>query len=270
VTLVTVPGHETEAARTALREAVDALTMPKVLDVEHDDGTRSTADVPALLTQLANEINGIEPGSAGFTARSRPPMRLDALQLLTDIDRAVGARDSATRVATVHRWGQDCASALTGADLVDASRLAEDWLRGVRELLNPTPKHRLTVACPACGATKVWSHEDADNGETYARPALSIDEPSASCVCDACGARWRIELWEHLGQVLEQQKLETLAVLPYDPQSSRLRLALDPVQCDGRVRDHGAEGYRTRRCTALLDTHGQCRNAHDHEPTGEE
>jgi hypothetical protein len=269
VTVMMVPGHETEAARVALRAAVVALTTPEVLDVEREDGSLSTAVVPALLTQLAGEINGME-GVGSFTARSRPPLRLDAMQLLTDIDRVTGCRQAAGRLEAVHTWGQDCASGLAGEALLKASALAEDWLRSTRELLDPTPKRRAHgVPCPSCGATKVWSHEDADNHEHYARPALGIDETAAACICDACGARWGVELWAHLQQVLEQQKAEILAVERYDP-VPRIRLPDRPVQCQGRIRDERVSRYRTRRCTALVDAEGYCRNAHLHEPTGED
>lgn len=265
-----IKGAAVDAARDTLRRAVDELTTVRVLDVEHDDGSRSTSAAPALLTQLVRELTGMEATEGSFSARSRPPLRLDAVQLLTDIDREVGARGTPERIDAVHRWGQTCASALTGAAMVDAAALAESWLRSVRELLDPAPKRRVSAPCPACGATKVWSHEDRDNGEHYARPALTIDEPSASCLCDACGARWGIELWEHLRQVLEQQRAETLAAEPWTPDAGRLHLPAEPVQCAGRVRDHGAPGYKTRRCTFLVDAeHPVCRNVDNHEPTGE-
>lgn len=261
MTMALVPAHEVEKARAVLREAVDELSTAKVIEIEHDDGSRSHAVAPSLLAQLANDINGIEPGGS-FTARSRPPLRLDAMQLLREIDVTTCCRVTAERSLDVHTWGQRCASALTGADLIDASDTARRWLDSVREMLDPAPKRRARgVPCPRCGAAKVWAREDTDNDEAYSRPALMVDETRGACVCEACGASWGIEFWAHLAAVLEQQareEEEQMRDLTATPPATRT-MPDAPVQCSRRVPDASDEtGQRTRRCPRLLDVFEHC------------
>lgn len=268
--MATVPAQEVERARVALRDAAHALTTAQVVDVELDDGGRREVVVPALLSSLASEITDQSAPSGSFAPRSRPPLWLDAVALLDEIDRTAGASEH-TRCQDVHAWARAWSSRATGAELVAISRTVEGWLASVTELLNPTPRrHVRGVPCPACGAVKVWDREDRDNDEHHARPALRIDDQQAACVCDVCGARWGVELFAHLQMVLEheqvireQQRAETLAVESWD---GRLDLPERPVQCDGRVRDWSdEEHYRTRRCERLLDSQGRCPGADRHE-----
>lgn len=273
MTTAMIPARATETARAELRTAVDALVHPQTRDIVRDDGETSAVVAPALLSQLADDVaRSASAADGAFAARSRPPGWVEAMQLLGEVDRVVGARHPGERCEAVHRWGQTCAALPPSTALIDAADRATRWHQSVRELLDPSPKHRARgVPCPACGAEKVWDRVDHGNDEHYTRPALSVDEHAGMCVCAACEASWGIELWAHLQQVLEQQRHETLAAPSWtaevDDRTPHLNLPDTPVQCDERVRDESAPGYRSRRCPALLDRHGHCRNTDRHEDT---
>jgi len=205
------PAAEVEAARTALREAIDDLTTIGHHKLETDEGDVRHATTPPLLDQVDNEIAGNSQNAGGNSWRSKLPLWEDAMALFIDVDRHVSRYDGASRAERVRRWGAECSSG-SPATVVDAAEQAARWVESCRQLLNPKPRHRLTgQACPQCSAERVWDREDHDNGERYARPALEIDPKIGACVCRACDAQWHPELWSHLAMVLEQQRAETLA-----------------------------------------------------------
>jgi hypothetical protein len=55
----------------------------------------------------------------------------------------------------------------------------------------------------------VWSDTEQ---EWLRRPALSVDTDRIETVCAACDSRWGLEHWAYLGQILDSQQAETLAL----------------------------------------------------------
>lgn len=213
---MTLPAAEIEKARETLRAAADELTSAVTHLIERDDGSTTHVVTPAPLELIARELTG-SGRDGSFAPKSRPPVWLDALSLLEEIDHATGAAP-ARRCEEVSSWAY-AASSADGAAVVDTAEQVARWRDQVRELLDPSPRFQLRgQACPRCGAVKVWQRVDRDNGEAYARPALGIDAERGVCVCAACGASWDYELFDHLRQVLEQQRAEVLAVGPEQPE----------------------------------------------------
>lgn len=232
-----LPAAEVERAREALRSAADELTSAVTHRIERDDGSRTTTVTPAPLELIARELTG-SGRDGSFAPKSRPPVWLDALSLLEEIDHATGA-SPARRCEEVSSWAY-ARSSSDGAVAIDTAEQVTRWRNQVRELLDPSPRFQLRgQSCPRCGAVKVWQRVDRDNGEAYARPALGVDADRGVCVCSACGASWDYELWDHLVAVLEQQRAEVLAVGPGEQQRPDVAGAGDQAgvpltRCDRR------------------------------------
>ncbi len=168
MTAVMMPAQEIEQARTDLRAAVDALTTPKVVDIERDDGSRSSAVTPAPLESLAAEVGSQSAPSGSFAARSRPPLFVDAMCVLQAIDIVTSNRSPQRRCEAVHAWGYGVSSNCTGHQIVHAAQLATHWLGQVRELLNPTAKRRVRgTPCPHCGAATVEINLEPSQGSGW-------------------------------------------------------------------------------------------------------
>lgn len=216
--VLTHPAVEVDRARQTLRESVDELTTIGHHKLFLEDGTIRHATTPPLLDQVAAEIAQQSAASAGFNPRSRPPLWLDATQLLAEVDREIHGHHGPTRAERVRTWCNHVASHANPGTIIDAADSARGWVTGCRNLLDPKPKLRLRgQGCPSCAAVKVWDRTDDGADEHHARPALEIDVTRGLCVCLSCEATWAPEVWEHLTTVLAQQRQETLAVDGWDP-----------------------------------------------------
>lgn len=213
---VTQPAAEVERARLDLREAIDEITTVAHRTVERDDGTKNHFTAPPLLRQVEQELTEQSAKAGAFAARSKPPAWVDAIQFLADVDDHTARHDGADRVERVRKWSAEASSSSAGT-VVDAATAARHWRDTISHLLEPQPKMRLRgQACPNCKAEKVWDRHDDGAGENHARPALEIDPARGLCVCLHCDEQWEPPMWEHLVQVLQQQRQETLAATGYD------------------------------------------------------
>lgn len=230
---VTVPAAEVEKARAALREHVDDLTTIAHHKIETDEGDIRHATTPSLLSQLGAEVAGNSMNNGGVAwLESKPPLWLDASELLAAIDSYVAHFDGDTLEARVRAWCSHVASQGTPSSIVDAAADAGRWVQACRALLDPQPKMQLRgTRCPECGAEKVWTGRDAAAGESHAKPALGIDATRGVCVCSACRTEWPQERWDLLVQVLELQRQERLQADGYDP---RVRAKHDQERWDRR------------------------------------
>lgn len=219
----TIPAHELEAARTALRDDADALTTVQQRTVTYDDGSARIHTAPSLLAQLENDVHGGTGPAGSFSPRSKPPTGIDALTVLAEIDRHTSRPPHRDRASWVHAWAMAQSSSRPALVLHAAERVA-DWRGGVTALLDPMPRFQVRgQACPACGAAKVHDRVDHGAGEHHARPALEVDPHTGETRCRCCAATWAAELHEHLRHVLEQQRLEHLQADPTADPTVRAR-----------------------------------------------
>ncbi|OXM63125.1 DUF7341 domain-containing protein [Amycolatopsis vastitatis] len=212
--------------RLAFDAAVDQLTQPGLHVVARDNGDLDRATSPCLLDQLAVATQPGHERTGGASPGSRPPASLNALTLVAEISQALrvalaalgynlfGPGPRTTLTQQVQLWASHAEQwQLEHVDyLAHATREAERWVAAGRAILDPAPTYRLRGhACPTCGhsAVLMWS---VTEGEWLRQPALSIDTDRAEAVCAACDSRWGLDFWAQLGQLLEQQQAETLAL----------------------------------------------------------
>ena len=183
-------------ARRRLVDAVAAFADP--IPVRTGDGYRWE---PAAYWQLRSGLTGQPLRRRTAQQRSRPPLRIEVLNLLVEIDRAVCAWAPDEKGGTVRRlhavagaaWRpQDC-------DLInDRSAQLQRWAAAAAELLAPEPRVSLPMPCPSCGA-RVAYHRDG-SGERVRSRALRVT--SDGCTCLACGASWNPDRFEFLARLL--------------------------------------------------------------------
>ena len=196
--------REEAALRVERDMALDTLTVPRKVRIEHDDGTTSFAETPGLIEQLHEAVTTPSGAAGSFTAASKPPCYVDALSLLAEIETQCCAYDRQTLAGSLRAWA-------LAEPVEHAAETTSKWARMARTMLDPRSRRRVRgAACPECGAKRVFDGRDVAAGEVHFRPALEIDTDEGVCRCTspACGASWSSERWVHLSLVLEQQRRE--------------------------------------------------------------
>jgi hypothetical protein len=209
----TADGHLPDA-RKRLDYAISALIDRKPLAA--DNGRILWRD--SLYSQLRAELPG-NTGSGVGVPGSIPPVWVDGLALLTEIDRTttkwspavrpgfigplragwcrLSDRDAHTvtrlRSLNERRWRPQDVSAI---DAMSAQ--LERWAAKVYMKLSGEHAKYLPDACPACSARTVRREDDA--GEWVRQPALKIT--TLGCVCQQCHHKWSPEYFGHLARVL--------------------------------------------------------------------
>jgi hypothetical protein len=184
-----------QAARTKLTRAVDRLTKPCVA-VYHD----RTRYGLSLFRQLQDDLAGTQ-GDTRTPAKSLPPLWIDAVQLLGDMDtetrgwypkeRGVPARLGALSATS---WRpQDTDHVTTIATTVDG------WCETILHLLDPESVKHISAACPSCGRNFVYRNDSA--GERVRQPALKV-VTETGCTCQACQAHWAPDRYMFLCRLL--------------------------------------------------------------------
>lgn len=196
---------ELDMSRLALEIAVDQLTRGDAVRIERDDRTETARTAP-LLVQVEQAVSDTSGPAGAFVARSKPPLRVEAVDLLREVDCEVRWYRRSSRLERVRAWSA-AMHGLTDHDaLTSAMDCAEGWVRKARGLLDPTPPWALRgKACPQCGATEVEVTDGC--GELVMRPPLEIDRISgtARCVAPGCDLRVNPEGWEHLAEQIDKQ-----------------------------------------------------------------
>ncbi|WP_409430560.1 hypothetical protein ACJEIK_26350 [Mycobacterium sp. SMC-16] len=178
-----------------LRRAVDRLTKPT------EQYLNNTYNVePSLYRQLADGVDSYRGLASRGVARSRPPMWVEAEDMLSNIDLMVGVWPTG-RAGTVAQQLQALANKSWSVHQVrQVRRLAtiiESWCDDIVILLNEEHTKHLrdrdedgrwrNVACPACGVDTVYHQDSA--GEHVRTPALRI-VAQYGADCANCGHYW--------------------------------------------------------------------------------
>lgn len=181
------------AAKTRLGRAVSKLLDPI------PNGAGQWA--PGLLAQLRNDLPGRLSDRGKAPGRSMPPLWIDSLQLLAEVDRS--ARGWWPKPGTTEdrlRALSDCPWRPQDTDFVlIVCRRVEGWSATAKVLLNPVSRKAVSAACPACGRRWVYGRDSA--GEQVRMPALSI-QAALGCVCQGCEAQWSPDRYMFLIRLL--------------------------------------------------------------------
>lgn len=209
-----LPGARREL-RTAISNLIDHTTTHIERDpTDNPDSRASTTTVwgDSLYQQLHDVVPGAQGTQLGATARSMPPMWVDASDLLREIDTAVAVwqhdpgifdgnltttpTPETVRRLTILRDQQWRPQDVHGIEQM--TRILTAWAAEIRELLDPTPHLTLPNPCPACGTSVVYRQDSA--GETVRQPALRIG--THGCECQKCRTTWDPSHFVHLSRVL--------------------------------------------------------------------
>ncbi len=183
-------------ARRRLEDAVHAMCDPRPLRV--GDGYRWR---PALYLELRSGLTGQSARRRTLQQRSRPPLRVEVLDLVVEIDRAVSSWTPDEKGSTVERLRSVAARAWRPQDVPLLERYREELLRwtvAATELLTPTPRVGLPMPCPRCGARRTYRRNGA--GESVQSRALEVAE--SGCRCLACRAFWPPSEFHWLARLL--------------------------------------------------------------------
>ena len=164
----------------------------------------------SLYDRLRQAMTGSRAGGRAVPG-SRPPLRVDVLTWMAEVDRVTagwgvsnrkytsdlpaswGARRMSTparlRELACRQWAPE------DADRLDAQAdMLEKWTVTATELLGDAPPSiplRLPCPVPACG--QMWVYKHSSSGERVRRFALLVSE--AGAICGACGAKWEDLDW---------------------------------------------------------------------------
>ena len=196
---MTDPESKPPATPRDLWDAVDRLTRPTTIRLLRDDGATERVQVPSLLDQLTEALDGGETGGARGVPSSRPPTDAAALSLLIEIagtvrdacrERGIKRkldtdRDLRQLVSAVNRDGDP-------AVITACTDLVHSWCARIKATISNDPDRTWRMhgaACRVCSSTTipVW---DTDGTETR-QPALivhSTDGRIDRIDCGFCGS----------------------------------------------------------------------------------
>ncbi|QWS68241.1 ribbon-helix-helix DNA binding domain protein [Gordonia phage VanLee] len=204
---------EIHALTSELTYAVHRLIDPRLRlrsyrEAGSIDLKREVHQIPSILEEVRLSLGGLEEGVSGAgTARSVPPLWMDALRWLNEIDyesrswcrhHGITARPGA-RAATV--LGALAAHKFRPQDerkVVNYTSHVTRWAsEGVR-LLGGARFGLRDTACPDCG-TRTVRRQNAE-GEWGTTEALEVSVEGARCL--SCHRHWDASSFEHLGRIL--------------------------------------------------------------------
>lgn len=195
------------AARQALSDAVHQLAGRTTITITADDGTCTQHYGDSLYEQLLVSTGGVQRDGGGEGAHSQPPIWIDGVQLLSEIDVAV-RREQPDPGSLSEKIPETMRRLYLIDDRLwrvqDTGRVYEiadacvGWAGRIVGLFDPPARRSLPNPCPACGAVVVYRRDSG--GEVVRQPALQIG--SFGCECMRCHVVWGPERFQFLARVL--------------------------------------------------------------------
>jgi hypothetical protein len=182
----------------ALQPALQALgdAVRGLCDPQHQYLESRLITIPSLYLQLMDSVTGEQVNTGGGGgSKSRPPLWLDALDLLAEIDVALEIWQPAytgvpASVGRMHwllqrKWRPQDVNRIQ-----DLTNNLRQWAQLIDQKLNPTPKLTLPNPCPACDVAIVYRKDGC--GEPVKKPALQIvgKDGHHYCECLNCHYIW--------------------------------------------------------------------------------
>lgn len=200
------PDGNLPKARERLTRAVEAL-----IDSRGQLVNGKWAEIPSLYLQLYDSVPG-EQGNGHTPARSMPPLWLDAVKLLSEIDGATRKwQPTYTKPLlrihhlfppTICRLRELLQRSYRPQDthlMDDYSNQLEGWVIDIETLLTPQHVKHVTAPCPSCNHKTALRRDSA--GELVRVPVLQI-VAEQGCTCLVCKAHWPPPLYMLLCKVL--------------------------------------------------------------------
>lgn len=172
-------------ATNALQEAIHKLTEPTPSYVNN-----VYLEIPGLYAQLWQAMSTYRNEAASSTARSRPPVLIEGLEVKRRLDIFIDSLPCGCAGTT---YNQLAALASRGWEVEDIrqiqwitrklGRFAED----IERLINQDHVKEITVPCPACGVEYV---ERLDGGNNIVYSYALQASAEYGCTCQNCGYHW--------------------------------------------------------------------------------
>ena len=181
-----MPEGNIQAAKVKLKTSVERLCYPR-LAVYHDQ----TRQAPSLYDQLQSDLAGTQ-GDTRTPAKSMPPLRIDAVQLLGDMHEQ-------TRLwcpkghSTPQRLGALDAASWRPQDtdhVTDIAQTVNQWCESIIQLIEPATRKYIAAPCPSCGRDIVYRR---DSGGDLVRQNALKWTANVGFECQACKAHWAPE-----------------------------------------------------------------------------
>lgn len=154
-----------------------------------------------LYTRLRGAVTARSAGQRAV-AGSRPPLRIDVLNLLVAVDAAVAGWTPGDKGGTADRLRQLTSRGWRPQDTTSMDQISdsiERWVVSASELLGDRAVAvALRMACPVCGQRYTYRRNNA--GETVRVDALRVSE--GGCDCSACHAGWTPDEFHWLARLL--------------------------------------------------------------------
>lgn len=171
-------------ATNELQAAVHRLADPSTSYINN-----TYLEIPGLYDQLRQAMDSYHNTAASSTARSRPPMWIEAADVKRSLDTFIDSLHLAgggilaqLRALTTHAWTVD------DIDRVKYfTRKLRRYSEDIERLLNLEHFKELTVPCPACGVEYVERRDGG--GDLVVSYALQASA-EYGCSCQACGYHW--------------------------------------------------------------------------------
>nr|WP_296764064.1 hypothetical protein [Rhodococcus sp. (in: high G+C Gram-positive bacteria)] len=191
--------QELPQALNDIRDAVYDLTHSGSMLIDLGDGDHQVAVRPSLYDEMiANPTRSIITGIGGSgSAHSRPPVRLDGIDWVSEVDRQArewhpvgrSTPDRLVRLCTDGWRPQDV------AELRKITRRIKGYINAAEAYLNDRHSFSVTATCPECG-------ESAVERDGVRSPALSVNADGATCA--ACHHYWPSALFEQLARLISE------------------------------------------------------------------
>ena len=172
------------AAKAKLSSAVNRLCDPRMA-VYHDQ----TRYAPSLYMQLATDLSGTQ-GDTRTPAKSLPPLWLDAVLLLNDMDKKVRSWRPFRRATTPQRLAMLRDKQWRPQDtdhVTDMHQTINRWCESILSLHYPESVKHIDAPCPSC--SREWVHRRDSGGDMVRKRSLKWT-PNVGFECQACKAHW--------------------------------------------------------------------------------
>lgn len=191
-----------QAARIKLARAVQKLCSPKPFPHGRD-----TLYAPSLYDTLKSDLAGTQ-GDNKAAAKSLPPVWIDALQLMFDMDSQThrwiplpGSTPQRLQLLTQKTFRPQDTDEVTGM-----ARTVGQWCDRILALVEPeSVKFIFGTPCPRCQKLTVYRRDSA--GEVVRQPALRLIA-NVGCTCQNCQAHWPPEKYLFLQTLLGLEPTE--------------------------------------------------------------
>lgn len=172
-------------ATNALQDAIHKLTLPTPSYVNN-----VYVEIPGLYTQLWQTMSTYRNEAASSTARSRPPVLIEGLEVKRRLDIFIDSLPCGCAGTTYSQLTALSSRAWAIEDIRQIQWITRKLIRfteDIQRLLDQDHVKEITAPCPACGVEYV---ERRDGGGEIVWSYALRASAEYGCTCQSCGCHW--------------------------------------------------------------------------------